>query len=205
MVGYEFFYIPTTGETGKIPTVIGGYAKPILYLYPTKDNTKVSVSFEKPGLLTTTYPKFNKVWEVTANKNGDLHDKDGKYYYGLYWEEEGSSKVDFTKGFYVTKDNAITFLEEKLTKIGLNDRERNEFIMYWLPILEKNGKNLVYFELTNEREAYNKLKITPKPDSLLRLAIHVKKVNKKVNIKEQQLPTFKRSGFTAVEWGGVVH
>ncbi len=205
MVGYEFFYIPTTGETGKIPTVIGGYAKPILYLYPTKDNTKVSVSFEKPGLLTTTYPKFNKVWEVTANKNGDLHDKDGKYYYGLYWEEEGSSKVDFTQGFYVTKDNAISFLEEKLTKIGLNDREKNEFIMYWLPILEKNGKNLVYFELTNEREAYNKLKITPKPDSLLRLAIHVKKVNKKVNIKEQQLPTFKRSGFTAVEWGGVVH
>ena len=201
----EYYYIPETGETGKIKTFVGGYAKPVLYLYPEKDNTKVQVSFEKPGLLTTTYPKFNKVWNVTANKNGDLHDRNGKYYYGLYWEESGSSKVDFTKGFYVTKDNAISFLEEKLTKIGLNDRERNEFIMYWLPILEKNGKNLVYFELTEEREAYNKLKITPKPDSLLRLAIHVKKVDKKVNIKEQDLPTFKRSGFTAIEWGGVVH
>lgn len=40
---------------------------------------------------------------------------------------------------------------------------------------------------------------------MLRLAIHVKKVNKKTNIKEQKLNTFNRVGFTAVEWGGVVH
>ena len=77
--------------------------------------------------------------------------------------------------------------------------------MYWLPILEKNGKNLVYFELTDEREAYNKLIIEPKVDSLLRVAMHVKKVDQEVNIKEQKLPTFKRKGFTAVEWGGVIH
>ncbi len=203
--GYEYYYIPSTKESGKIATFIGGYAKPVLYLYPTKDNTKVSVTFDDPSLLTTTYPKFKNSWEVTADKNGDLHDKDGKYYYGLYWEEEGSTYVDFREGFYVTKDNAIDFLEEKLSIIGLNDRERNEFIMYWLPILEKNGKNLVYFELTESRDAYNKLNITPQPDSLLRVAIHVKKVDKKTKIKEQQLPTFKRTGFTAVEWGGVIH
>lgn len=203
--GYEYYYIPSTKESGKIATFIGGYAKPVLYLYPTKDNTKVNVTFEDPSLLTTTYPKFKNSWEVTADRNGDLHDKDGKYYYGLYWEEEGSTYVDFREGFYVTKDNAIDFLEEKLSIIGLNDRERNEFIMYWLPILEKNGKNLVYFELTESRDAYNKLNITPQPDSLLRVAIHVKKVDKKTKIKEQQLPTFKRTGFTAVEWGGVIH
>ena len=62
---------------------------------------------------------------------------------------------------------------------------------------------MVYFELTEERDSYNKLIITPKPDSLLRVAIHVKKVNEKVSIKEQQLTTFNRKGFTAVEWGGV--
>ena len=77
--------------------------------------------------------------------------------------------------------------------------------MYWLPILEKNEKSLVYFELTNERQKYNKIKITPKPDSLLRVAIHGKKVNKKTNIKEQKLSKFKRVGYTAVEWGGVIH
>ena len=77
--------------------------------------------------------------------------------------------------------------------------------MYWLPILEKNEKSVVYFELTKERESYNKIIIDPKPDSLLRIAIHVKKVDKKPNIKEEKLEKFERNGFTAVEWGGVIY
>lgn len=202
---YEYYYLPSSNTTGKEKTWAGGYAKPVLYLYPENDNTRISVSFEKPYLLTTTYPKYTNGWSVVANKNGDLHDEDDKYYYGLYWEEEGSTKVDFSEGFYVTKDNAIDFLEEKLRIIGLNDRERNEFIMYWLPILEKNGKSLVYFELTEERNTYNKLLINPNPDSMLRIAIHVKRVDKEYNINEEKLESFNRSGFAAVEWGGVVY
>ena len=27
----------------------------------------------------------------------------------------------------------------------------------------------------------------------------------KINIKEQYLPTFTRTGFTVVEWGGTIH
>lgn len=205
-VKLEYYFEPKTGKIGTILLdEMGGYAKPVLYLYPEKE-TKVKVSFEKPELLTTTYPKFKNAWEVIAKPNGDLKDKDGNYYYGLYWEEEGSTNVDFTEGFYVTKDNAIKFLEEKLSYIGLSDRERNEFIMYWLPILEKNGKSVVYFELTEERNAFNKLIIKPNPDSLLRVAIHVKKVSSKPNnLKEEKLVKFNRSGFTAVEWGGVIH
>lgn len=203
--GIEYYYATETGKTGKIETEgIGGYAKPVLYLYPEKE-TLVTVDFEKPELLTTTYPKYTNSWKVKANPNGDLKDFNGKYYYALYWEEEGSNDIDFNTGFYVTKDDAINFLEDKLSLIGLNDKERNEFIMYWLPILEKNGKNLVYFELTEERDSYNKININPKPDTLLRVAIHIKKVDKKVNIKEEKLKSFNRKGFTAVEWGGVIH
>ena len=77
--------------------------------------------------------------------------------------------------------------------------------MYWLPIIEKNQHSLVYFELTDSRNRYNELKITPKPDSILRIAIHVKKVDGETYIKEQNIPKFNRKGFTAVEWGGVIH
>ena len=178
--------------------------KPVLYLYPTEE-TNVKVSFEHPEYLTITYPKFNSEWNVTVKPNGDMYDKDGKYYYALYWEENYNNKVDFSEGFYVTKDNTIEFLEDKLTTIGLNEKERNEFIMYWLPILENNNQSLVYFELTESKQAYNKLLIEPEPDSLLRLTMHVKKVNKKVDIKEQELQTFNRTGFVAVEWGGIVY
>ncbi|MBR6072767.1 MAG: hypothetical protein IKP76_00400 [Bacilli bacterium] len=203
-LGYEYYYYPSTKESGKIASGIGGYAKPVLYLYPTEE-TNVKVTFDKPSNLTTTYPKYNNSWNVLAKPNGDLYDKNGKYYYALYWEELKNHEISFDEGFYCEGKDAIKFLENKLSYIGLNDRERNEFIMYWLPILEKNEKNLIYFELTEERDKYSPINIEPKPDSLLRIAMHVKKVNKKVNIKEQKLTSFNRTGFTAVEWGGVIH
>ena len=75
-----------------------------------------------------------------------------------------------------------------------------------------SGKNPDYFlrkiisnkiNIYDICKSYNELIIEPKPDSLLRLTMHIKKVNKKVEVKEQKLPTFERTGFVAVEWGGI--
>ena len=177
--------------------------KPILYLYPEED-MNITVNFDKEELLTTTYPKFNKEWNVLVKPDGSIYEK-GKYYYALYWEEKSNNKCSFEDGFYVEKDNAINFLEEKLKIIGLNDKERNEFIMYWLPKLEENDKSIVHFDLTDKLQKENEMIINPKPDSILRVHINIKKVNNKTNIKEQSLPTFKRSGYTAIEWGGTIY
>lgn len=178
--------------------------KPVLYLYPEQEE-KVTVTFEHPENLLTTYPKYKSEWKVTAEPDGSLYDGNEKYYYALYWDEKNIPKEKFEEGFFVTKENAIEFLETTLTQIGLIPREQNEFIMYWLPILEQNEKSIVNYTLTEERQEENELMITPKPDSLLRVAINIKKVDKKVNIKEQKLPHFTREGFTAVEWGGSVY
>lgn len=178
--------------------------KPILYLYPTKD-MEVTVQLENSDFIKTSYPRYNDGWKVFVKADGSLYDQDGKYYYALYWDEYNHHTVDFSTGFYVTRENATQFLEEKLSIIGLNDKERNEFIMYWLPKLEDNKESLVYFELTNEREKYNKLNISPSPDSMLRVNMHVKKVNGYVDIKEQDLESFERVGFVVVEWGGTIY
>ena len=173
----------------------------------SNDYIKINFSgeFHLKFMLTTTYPKYKSSWEVTAYPDGSLYDKENKYYYALYWEELKNHDISFKEGFYVERENAIEFLEEKLSLIGLNPKERNEFIMYWLPILEKNDKNLIYFELTEERNKNSEIIITPKPDSMLRMAMHVKKVDEKINIKEQKLNRFNRTGFSAIEWGGVIH
>lgn len=178
--------------------------KPVLYLYPEKE-TKITVNFKNENLLTTTYPKFNKEWNVVANPNGDLYDSNGKYYYALFWEELEQNKTSFEEGFYVSKENAIQFLEEKLSILGLNAKEKNEFIMFWLPILEKNQHNLVYFELTENLQKDNTLIIEPQPDTLIRIRMHVKRINKETSIKEQILPVQKRTGYVAVEWGGTIN
>ena len=38
---------------------------------------------------------------------------------------------------------------------------------------------------------------------MLRVTIHIKKVDGFVDVKEQKLYSFERNGFCVVEWGGV--
>ena len=177
--------------------------KPLIYLYPEKD-TYVTVKLDKKELLTTTYPKYNNEWKVLAKPNGDLYDENNKYYYGLYWE--GINKLDnnYEDGFVVEKDNLIEFLENKLKVLGLNNKERNEFIMYWLPQLEENKYNLIRFESIDTINEQMNLSITPTPDTIIRVLMKYKPIDKKINIKEQELTTPERNGFTVVEWGGTI-
>ena len=204
---YEYYYSFETGEYGMIDLgyVDYAYAKPVLYLYPT-EATDVTVTFEHPERLTVDYPKYTDGWRVTAMPDGTLKGENGREYYALYWEEDSESAYyTFPDGFCVSGDDSAAFLEEKLAALGFTDKEANEFIIYWLPILEASEYNLIRFELTDEREASNALHINPVPDSLLRVAMHIKAVDAPVNIREQRLPAFERVGFAAVEWGGCIH
>ena len=98
------------------PRIKNTILKPVLYLYP-ENEINVEVTFAKPELLTTTYPKYIDSWNVKVLPNGDMYDQNGKYYYALYWEEKNNVKPDFKEGFYVEKDDSIEFLEEKLSII----------------------------------------------------------------------------------------
>ena len=175
--------------------------KPLIYLYPTEE-INVSVEVGHPELLTTTYPKYKNGWNMKVMPNGDLIDENNNTYYGLYWE--GNNYIDnhFEDGFVVEKKDLISFLEEKLTILGLNERERNEFIIYWLPELEKNNYNLIRFESLETINEQMPLYINPKPDTIIRIFMKFKPIEEKKNIKEQVLETPNRIGFTVVEWGG---
>ena len=183
-------------------TVISQSWKPIIYLYPeTKTDIKIRLGYKDK--LTTTYPRYNNIWEVTAYPNGDLYDKNNKYYYALYWEGKNTSTRGIRDtGFVVKGENTIEFLEDKLTILGLNDRERNEFIMYWLPKLEKNKYNYIYFESLEEINNNMPLDIIPEPDTLIRVLMEYKPLDNEIKVKEQKLKKVQRNGYTVVEWGG---
>ncbi len=176
--------------------------KPLIYLYPTKP-TKITISVDKPENLTTTYPKYNQNWQVLAQPNGKLTDRKNQQYYGLYWEGKNGKMTDFYDGFVVKKADLVPFLEQNLAILGLNRREANEFIIYWLPILEHNEYNLIRFQTLAEINQNMKLNITPKPDTLIRILIQFKPVKKDFEIEKQILKPIVRKGFTVVEWGGI--
>ena len=94
---------------------------------------------------------------------------------------------------------------EKMDYMGFTNRETDEFIMYWLPILERNEQSLVYFEQTEERNEDFPLSFSEEPDALIRTMIHIKKVDGPTDIEEEQLTHYERGGFTVTEWGGTEH
>ena len=176
--------------------------KPVIYLYPEESmDISVQLNFEK-RVFTTIYPKFNgkNTWKVHAEPNGDIIIKGRKYPY-LFWEAKSYAEQDLNEGFIVKDSDAENFLEEKLSLLGLNDKEKTDFITFWLPVLLRNKLSLCSFQ---GQKYFNtmKLNITPKPDSLIRIFLSIKKLDSPINIKEQELKSVERKGFTVVEWGG---
>lgn len=177
--------------------------KPIIYLYPEQEE-KVSVEAIEKEKFIVTYPTYKDVWNVIAKPNGDLIDKKtNRNLYCLYYESKGNDiNKKFYEGFCVKGEDTTKFLEEKLSKLGLTEREANEFIIYWLPQMQNNKYNLIKFLTTEEVEKAMPLKITPNPDTKIRILMVYKSVNKEIKIPEQKIETPTRTGFTMVEWGG---
>lgn len=180
-----------------------GAFKPIIYIYPEKEK-EVKVKLLNKDLITCSYPKYEDGWSVQAKPNGDFIDKQtGRNLYALYYESDlvKNAKVE-DEGFSIKGEDTAKFLEEKLTMLGLTDREAEEFIVYWLPKLEANNYNYIRFLSKEEIEENMPLKITPNPDSVIRVWMSYKGLDKPIEVKNQIIETPVRTGFTVVEWGG---
>ncbi|MBR4961449.1 MAG: hypothetical protein IKY52_11175 [Clostridia bacterium] len=191
-------------------------AKPVIYLYPDEPvdekpvvylqpevPMEVSVKLDYNGTLTSTYPAYGDGWTILAEPDGTLTDPEtGREYYCLFWEGVTDVEYDFSTGFCVSGEDTAAFLEETLAALGLNEREANEFIIYWLPRMEVNPYNLISFQ-TDTYTENAKLLIDPAPDCMIRVFMAWKPLAAPVETEPQQLPTAAdRSGFTVVEWGG---
>lgn len=177
-------------------------AKPVIYLYPQQE-TEVTVNLELDGALTASYPDYGEGWQVVARPDGTLTDPNtGREYYCLFWEGTSRAKYDLSSGFVVPGEDTAEFLEQTLERLGLNQREADEFIIYWLPRMEPNPYNLITFQTRAYTDAAT-LEVDPQPDTVIRVFMAWKPLEEPVEVEEQVLePAPERKGFTLVEWGG---
>ena len=176
--------------------------KPIIYLYPT-EKTEITVKLGKPNNLTVTYPIYKNEWVIIAQPNGTLIDtKTGRKLYSLYWEGKHSEPINLDEGFIVEGRRVVEFLEEKLAILGLNEKESEEFIIYWLPKLQENKYNYIRFADINEINKNMPLELSKEPDTMIRILMQYKALDKPIKVTEQELKQVNRVGFTVVEWGG---
>jgi hypothetical protein len=182
-----------------------GQGKPVIYLYPRKEQ-RVSVRLDFEGQLVNTYPPINEAksgWDVIAKPDGSLINLEDKQPYSyLYWSGvSGSYHPDWSTGFVVPGKDTVKFLQKTLSAMGLKPAEYNEMIVYWAPHMQHHAYNLVHFA-GNEYTDIAKMRITPKPDSMLRVYMAFKELKAPVQVAPQKIVPFVRKGFAVVEWGG---
>lgn len=205
------------------------YKKPVLYLYPEYNNTNVDVSLYLSGLDSDifAYPDFESgtSWIVTVNRDGTLTSnyewneetreydvrKSARY---LFWEAQMDAVEIFGWNYCIKSEDVVTFLDEKLTELGLNDIEKTDFITYWAPILMQNEYNLITFNsdyvgrVNYDFTIYDKTdtgeyRTRTKADTFIRVFMVYQSTDSYVKCHggARRTPQ-KRVGFTAVEWGG---
>lgn len=171
---------------------------PNLYLYPEAErDVTVKLGFPAGGLITESEPPYGGGWHVRVTPEGVIN---GRFGY-LFYEALVSVPMDYESGWLLNGDDLEGELRALLERLGFVGREIDDFLDYWVPLLEGSPYYAVY---PQEAESMITLEIAPAPGSVLRALLFIRPLQRPLSIAAP--PTsdpFVRDGFTAVEWGVV--
>lgn len=108
------------------------------------------------------------------------------------------------QGFVVAKNDIASVLNTKLSLFGLNDKERSDFLEFWVPKLSEAPYYFITFISRSEIDRVSPMTISPTPKSVIRLLMDYKPLTQPVSVEPLIITPTERSGFTVVEWGGIV-
>ena len=183
--------------------------KPVIYLYPEKTG-EFEVYVEPNGGFTETIPEYGEGWKVISTPDSKITDKStGEVYPYLYWEGINTGIPEITEGWVIDTIDTEKFFEDKLTVLGMNQKEIADFNEYWVDRLQTEGASQYkimflpqeYFDVMSPLTVIG----DEKPASVIRVMMYAQAAEPGETLTEQKLPpTPKRYGFTVVEWGGAV-
>ncbi|MGB0932925.1 MAG: hypothetical protein ACPGU5_01495 [Lishizhenia sp.] len=176
--------------------------KPVIYMYSDLDlTTKLSLKIK--GNLTFSYPEYKSQWEVEI-KNNQLYVADKKYPY-LFWEGSRSSSFQITEGAVVSKENLLNYLELSCDKLGLNMREKTDFITFWYPRLHNyDFLKLQFLDTEAYKEQVAEISFSKTPETLQRIYLLAQPCEENEGLEPQRFEKLNRKGFTVIEWGGSI-
>ena len=181
------------------PNFPPGVKKPAIYLYPLQES-KVSVAVDLKGIITKSEPNYYKGWEVVAEPSGLIN---GKYDY-LFYEAQLEQLQLPEEGWVVEYKELENWFDLNLKNLGLNKKEISQFKEYWLAELPFAR----YYEVKLLGDSFLKgnmnLVIDPKPTTIIRRNFYFKPIESKITLKQPNIITPERKGFTVVEWGGLL-
>jgi hypothetical protein len=171
---------------------------PVLYLYPeTETDIEVKIDLHGRGFITVSEPEYHNGWSVHVTPEGII---DGSYEY-LFYEATMSVSLNSRYGWILEGSNLARELRDLLKDYGLTEKETEDFMGFWLPIIDGSPWYAVYPQDADKLIA---LDITPVPDNILRVMLAIRPLERLITITPPpNIAPFEREGFTAVEWGVV--
>ena len=145
---------------------------------------------------------------MTASPDGTLADREGRTYPSLFWDAY-MPLPEPDSGFVVAREDAVSFLEGKLAQLGLNDREAADFITYWAPRIRAHEYTFVSFDASAYTQAASyrftdEAGARVEPDTFIRVFMTIREARADTVVQPQSFTAPPaRTGFVAVEWGGM--
>ena len=176
--------------------------KPNIYLYPkTTCNLSVALEFPMGGSILQSIPLYSNGWNVSVEPSGKINQQ----YDYLFYESKIPDAYQYDSGWIVGRDTLSSFFTNNLLLAGFSEREKDDFIEYWIPRLVDYPYYTIYPQFANEIGKTIELKISESPDNILRLFYVIKgTTNKAQTLPVPIIPAFKRTGFIVAEWGVIL-
>ena len=171
-------------------------------MYPQR-KCSVNVELDLPlgGSIVKSIPEYQNGWKVEVDPGGKIN---GEFDY-LFYESSNPDKFQYSHGWIIGSNRLQIFFQKNLSDAGFNRKEINDFIEYWIPKLTDYRYYIIYPQHIRIIEQMIKLKVTSKPESILRYYYVIKGSNNKdVQINIPEISKFIRKGFTVTEWGVVL-
>lgn len=173
--------------------------KPAIYLYPEHDS-QIRVQLEVNGEILNSIPDYGNGWEVIANRGGMI---DGKFDYLFYETRQNHLEVP-NEGWVVKFADLREWMDAKLPELGFNEKEKMQFKEYWLNELPDANYYRIGLLDENYLEGNMAMKISPKPDVVIRRIFYFKPLSKQIKLAGPIISVPDRKGFVVFEWGGLI-
>jgi hypothetical protein len=176
--------------------------KPNIYLYQTVTaDITVKLEFPLGGSVIQSTPTYSDGWNVTVEPTGKI---DGQYDY-LFYESRNADAFQYSAGWVVSRDTLASFFTHHLLSAGFSEREKDDFIEYWIPRLTDYPYYIIYPQFKSDIDKTIRLNLSKSPDTILRLFYAVKGTDvNAATLKTPTTPLFQRHGFVVTEWGVIL-
>lgn len=173
-----------------------------LYLY-TAEPTQVSIKVNNARVVSSSVPYEQEGFTVVAHPNGQLIRRDGQQVSRIDYDYVTANVSPPTRGYVVSDNDLSSMLWWYATNLGLNNRETEDFVAFWL---EKLPKSQYYFMGHYNQAAVKQqldLTISPTPDTLLQVIMYFKPLSNPILVEAPSFaPIMPRIGFVAVDFSG---